>query len=392
MAGCPKKRGTPVAPCETDEDCRIEGAVCIKGACYKGGDPDPDADATDAASPEESPDPVDDRFERAIITWTDPALNKVSRALVARDGTAKVQVLTDVWAPQHGTELCGEEGSQTAFALRERGLVVSSYGAWQVVESNRPALCACWSCLAIAGNDGAPKPILLDDGGVMRSTGRWAVSNGGAFVVTTGQLIVDDPGDPPSSGTGFTVHLQQAFGEPWTSENRSPGDAGALVYFDEPDISPDGARLLFSCRSSLVHDTMPPGEGQSAICRMRIFGTPEFEVVFDDRAAPAGLGAGLVRRPVHGPEGAVYFEASWLGHPNVWRWHPEEGISALGEDPESQPEAAPCVLPDGRIVSWALDADAHRVVLRSGRFGTPETLDAQPPSAVIWPIGCGLID
>ena len=62
----------------------------------------------------------------------------------------------------------------------------------------------------------------------------------------------------------------------------------------------------------------------------------------------AATATAALRHPSYAPDGAIFFESSWDA--TVWRLAPG-GAAVESAGPGFDSDAAPCVLPDGRVAS-----------------------------------------
>jgi hypothetical protein len=227
--------------------------------------------------------------------------------------------------------------------LADSFLTISPDGEWLALITNRfDPEAEGWSALAIVKSDlssgetiraGGPGGVLVHPESIP------AVASGGNMIVYSAQ------GGPHQQDLWAISRASTA--APWSDPLLLTG-ASAEVYNENPQISPDGTKVLFHCGPT------PYGQYGTMCAEVNTDGTG-YQIILRPTDPPAGyLAKQECRSPDYAPDGSIVFESDWDADPGVednqrvWR------LPAGGGDPVLltgiEGGNSPSVLPDGRIV------------------------------------------
>ena len=220
-----------------------------------------------------------------------------------------------------------------AVSTGEDGFVnLSPDGEWLILETTRFDLeCNGWSCWSIVDAATFSNPeVIYIDGQALHAEGAAAISSGG-------DLIIFEGFDGPNDVDLYAVHRMPD--GTWGDVTLLTG-ASTYPFNRQPNLSADGTRMLFDCRTE-------PYVG-GAICEVGTNGE-HYRVIATPENPPQGYGvATFLHHADYAPDGSIIFEADWAGE-QIWAIAPDNTFrlinSAYGND------NTPCVLPNGNIVS-----------------------------------------
>ena len=224
---------------------------------------------------------------------------------------------------------------------------ISPDGNWLVIETERSADCAGWSCVVVLPRDLTSAEVIRTTNGVVHTEG--------SAISSDGNLVINVEGITHSSDIVAYRRNGAMWDGPTNLTAASPYD-----YNSQPAISDDGSHVLFDC-----HD-LPYAVAGTRICEVGTDGSG-FRVVWSPDQLPAGYSANPTSDFVHhadyAPDGSILFEASWGGE-LIWRL--PSGGQPVAVNESLTNDNAPCVLGDGRIVSLWLnrpnnDAGVHEI-------------------------------
>jgi hypothetical protein len=239
------------------------------------------------------------------------------------------------------------------FSGGEDGFInLSPDGQWMVIGTSRFG-CGDSGCMALVAQDACSAQVILGPDGT-------PIQNDGTAALGTradGDLVLVFPNQGGPHGRDLFASVQHA-GQ-WSAPLLLTGSS-PHKFHQQPALSSDGARVLMDCGPDSGSGT---GTG---ICEAATDAS-SFHTVMMPADGPGHYPDALMQQSDYRPDDTnLVFEASWNeGDEQVWRLQPPQGplglvntelnadgIYTYGND------NAPCVLPDGRIVSLWL-----------GRFG-----------------------
>jgi len=212
---------------------------------------------------------------------------------------------------------------------------LSSDGAWLLLSSERfDAQCAGYPCLSVVDIDvTAGEAVLGPDGAPIRH----GSGNGGA-ITRGGSAIAFGAEGVHVRDLHFTTRTETGWSTPIVLTADSTYAFNTMPRFDVNE-----QLLVFDCGEA------PYGDLGTAICEVGIDGSG-FRVVWTpDQVPTGGTDVGFLHHPSYTPDGGIVFEASWTGE-QVWVLANGAAEPVLLR-PDHNNDNAPCVLPDGRMVS-----------------------------------------
>ena len=232
---------------------------------------------------------------------------------------------------------------------RDDNLNVSPDGRWLALTTDRFGIGSSWTGLAVVAAD-------LTSGVAVRINGEVVHPEGAVAVASGGNRVVYSSADGPHVRDLWAATRSNGV---WTTRLLTANSPYA--YNSQPAISADGTKVLFD------GGTEPFDTGSDSICEVRTNGTA-FRQVVTHAMRPAGTSdTGGIHHADYTLDGGIVFEAPWTGD-QIWRL--ASGSSQPVLMSKANNEVAPCVLPDGRIVTLWLNRPGnsngfHELTVRS---------------------------
>ncbi len=177
------------------------------------------------------------------------------------------------------------------------------------------------------------------------------------------------------------LYVTRKTGAAWSASQLLTGASSFANNF-KPQISPDGAKVVFDCGSD------PYGSSGTSICEVRLDGTG-FRKVIGPEGGPGG--GRNTHSPSYDRDGSIVFEGEWSGE-QVWR------IGASGGAPTRLNgsygnDNTPCLLPNGKVASLWLNRPGnpsgnHELKLMNGD-GSGMVMLVTGQDIVDTGLGCG---
>lgn len=215
---------------------------------------------------------------------------------------------------------------------------LSPDGNWLLLLTTRFG-CEDWECLVVVdrqlGNPSIVKPGAGD-----------VVHGETAAVASGGKVVVYEAESGPHD---LDLYVTRRQGDAWSAAQLLTGDS-PLPYNRQPAWSDDGSKIAFDCGESAYSQEL------TSICEVAADGSG-LRVVVGPDDDPDGATGGRVHSPDYAPDGSLVFEGEW-DREELYRLSPGDSVPALiGEGYDN--DNTPCVLPDGRIVSFWLNAPGN---------------------------------
>lgn len=246
----------------------------------------------------------------------------------------------------------GPELDALAPGIDENFVQLSADGQWLLLSSERfDPQCAGYPCLSVVDIGATHGEAVLDTGGAPIRHG----SGNGAAITRGGTAIAFSAPGVHERDLHFTERTDAGWTPPVLLTADSPYAYNAL-----PRLDVNEQLIVFDCGD------LPYGDTGTAICEVGI-GGDGFRVVWTPDQAPTGATAGgFLHHPSYTPDGGIVFEAEWTGE-QLWLLTPGAAEPVLLR-PDHHNDNAPCVLPDGRIVSLWLgrrgSSGVHELALK----------------------------
>lgn len=339
----------PESPAGGDTDDG-DDAPADSGDDGSSGTPQPSETGSDPTSNSttEPTGTVDDTGDETTgDTGTQPEGGHVAYVL---EGGLHVQAATPGSEPRALTP----ELDALAPGVDEGFVQLSSDGEWLLLSSERfDAQCAGYPCLSVVDIGVTAGEAVLDPGGAPI---RYGSGNGGAITRGGSAIAFGGEGGVHTRDLLFTTRAETGWSTPIVLTADSPYDFNTMPRFDVNE-----QLLVFDCGPA------PYGDIGTAICEVGIDGSG-FRVVWTPDQAPAGgTAGGFLHHPSYTPDGGIVFEAAWTGE-QVWVLANGAAEPVLLR-PDHNNDNAPCVLPDGRVVSLWLgrrgSAGIHELAIKA---------------------------
>lgn len=238
----------------------------------------------------------------------------------ATQGAAPVNLSDELDGVSSGTEYNGN---------------ISPDGDWLLLLTTRFG-CEDWECLVVLDRQLGNASVVAPGGDEPAHGETAAVSSGGDMVVYEAE---GGPND-------LDLYLTKRQGGSWSTAQLLTGDS-PLPYNRQPAWSADGTKIAFDCGESAYSQEL------TSICEVSVDGAG-LRVMVGPDDDPDGATGGRVHSPDYAPDGSLIFEGEW-DREMIYRLGSGDSVptligSAYGND------NTPCVLPDGRIVSFWLHA------------------------------------
>lgn len=229
---------------------------------------------------------------------------------------------------------------------------LASDGAWLLLSSERfDPQCMGYACLSVVDIGVTQGTAVLDGDGAPI---RFGSGNGAALTRGAGAIVFGAEGVHTRD-----LHWTERSGDAWTAPVVLTADS-PYAYNTMPRLDVNEQRVVFDCGDA------PYGDVGTAICEVGI-GGDGFRVAWTPDQLPAGGSAGgFLHHPSYRPDGGIVFESSWIGE-QVWVLAPG-AAEPVQLRPDHHNDNAPCVLPDGRVVSLWLGREGssgvHELALK----------------------------
>jgi hypothetical protein len=216
----------------------------------------------------------------------------------------------------------------------DKAINLSNDGTWIGLVTTRFG-CGSWECLALIDTAlTTPELVTVSGGQTIHPEGTLAIASGG-------QSLVYEAGDGPHQRDLYVVNKTQgSWSQPIVLTENSPH-----AYHRQPSLSADGKKLLFDC------GPVPYSGPGTNICEIGLDGSG-YRIVMSINDFPNGQPGLQVHSGSYAPDGSIVFEGE-QGAEQIYRIANGSTIPTLIAAQFSN-DNTPCVLPDGRIVSFWL--------------------------------------
>ncbi len=247
---------------------------------------------------------------------------------------------------------------------------LSPDGEWLLLSTERFG-CEGWACLVAMHADLSLPVVVESPGAGIQHSDFAAIASSGAFVVFS-----------MNDGSREDLYRVERNGEGW-GEPTVLSEDSPYLYNNYPAVTDDGERVVFSCGPT------PYSQGGTGICVVNSDGT-QYARLVAPTDGPGATEEHFARSGDFAPDSSVVFEADWNGE-QIWRVGATGAALAVVND-EYNNDNAPCVLPDGRIVSLWLQRPGsdggHELKVMNSDGSSPVMLVIDVDVADIG-LGCG---
>ncbi len=213
---------------------------------------------------------------------------------------------------------------------------ISPDGDWLLVSSERFEGCEGWACVAVV-DTGISEVVPVEiDGEPLHANAFSALGPGGT-------VIVYESEEGSHESDLWSIARRD---DGWTTPTLLTADS-EHDFNSAPSLSADGETVVFDCGAT------PYSEPGTSICRVSADGA-DLTTLVSPTDGPGGSEENALHGAAVEDDGAVVFEADWLGGESLWR------VGSEGPDPTLISDAfandnSPCVLANGRIASLWLE-------------------------------------